>query len=95
MTTYGHNEAMKEVRIAELKARLSSYLRSVRRGETVTVMDRDTPVAHIVPVRSGPSLRVRKPVAGALPLNRVPLPVPARLKVDIADILFEERQRHR
>ena len=36
---------MKEVRIAELKARLSEYLRAVRRGETIAVLDRETPVA--------------------------------------------------
>jgi prevent-host-death family protein len=42
---------MKQVRIAELKARLSEYLRAVRNGETIAVLDRDTPVAQIVPVR--------------------------------------------
>ena len=47
MTTCGH----RTVRIAELKARLSEYLRAVRRGETIAVMDRDTPVAQIVPIR--------------------------------------------
>ena len=34
---------MKTVRIAELKARLSEYLRAVRRGETIAVLDRETP----------------------------------------------------
>jgi len=33
---------MKQVRIAELKARLSEYLRAVRRGETIAVLDRET-----------------------------------------------------
>ena len=42
---------MKTVRIAELKSRLSEYLRAVRNGETIAVLDRETPVAHIVPVR--------------------------------------------
>jgi prevent-host-death family protein len=40
---------MAAVRIAELKARLSEHLRSVRKGRTLTVLDRDTPVARIVP----------------------------------------------
>src|SRR4029079_15332563 len=43
---------MKSVRIAELKSRLSEYLRAVRRGETIAVLDRETPVAQIVPVRN-------------------------------------------
>jgi prevent-host-death family protein len=86
---------MKQVRIAELKARLSSYLRSVQRGEALTVLDRNTAIAHIVPIRERPTLRVRKPAAGTPPPNKVPLPGPARLPLDIADLLLEERQSHR
>ena len=84
---------MKRARIAELKAHLSEYLRTVRRGETVTVLDRDTPVARIVPIRQ-PGLRVRKPASGAPPPNRV-VPQPSRLKLDVLELLLEERQVHR
>src|SRR5262249_53531161 len=55
---------MKQVRIAALKARLSHYLRAVRRGETIAVLDRDTSVAQIVPIRDRPALRIRKPARG-------------------------------
>jgi prevent-host-death family protein len=41
---------MMEVNISELKARLSAYLDAVRRGETVTILDRKTPIARIVPL---------------------------------------------
>jgi len=85
---------MKEVRIAELKARLSEYLRAVRRGETIAVLDRETPVARIVPVR-GPALRVRKPAPGTPRPNRVPLPRSANLNVDVVRLLLEERQGYR
>ena len=95
MTISGHNMAMKEVRIAELKARLSEYLRAVRRGETIAVLDRETPVAQIVPVRDRAALRVRKPAPGTPPPNRVPLPKPAKLNVDVVQLLLEERQGHR
>jgi prevent-host-death family protein len=40
---------MSDVGIADLKARLSEHLRSVRNGGTLTVLDRDTPIARIVP----------------------------------------------
>jgi prevent-host-death family protein len=43
---------MKAVRIADLKARLSERLREVRRGRTITVLDRDTPIARLVPYES-------------------------------------------
>lgn len=49
MTISGHDRVMK-VKISDLKARLSAYLRRVRRGETVVVLDRATPVARIVPL---------------------------------------------
>ncbi|MGE5815330.1 MAG: type II toxin-antitoxin system Phd/YefM family antitoxin [Acidobacteriota bacterium] len=86
---------MKQVRIAELKARLSEYLRVVRGGETISVLDRDTPVAQIVPVREGAALRVRKPARGSPPPGRVPLPKPLKLSTDIVQLLLEERQPHR
>ncbi|MGE9295574.1 MAG: type II toxin-antitoxin system Phd/YefM family antitoxin [Puniceicoccales bacterium] len=41
-----------EVKTGVLKNQLSRYLRHVREtGETVTVLDRDTPVAELRPVR--------------------------------------------
>ena len=83
---------MKQVGIAELKARLSEYLRIVRGGESVAVLDRETPVAHIVPVRDRSRLRVRKPAPGTPAPNRVPLPQAAKLNVDVVQLLLEERQ---
>ena len=38
---------MKPVKIAELKNRLSHYLRRVRRGESILVADRDRVIARI------------------------------------------------
>ncbi|MGH7264148.1 MAG: type II toxin-antitoxin system Phd/YefM family antitoxin [Candidatus Rokuibacteriota bacterium] len=43
---------MKKARIAELKNNLSRYLDHVRSGGTVLVLDRDRPVARIVPVQA-------------------------------------------
>ncbi len=86
---------MKEVRIAELKSRLSESLRAVRGGETISVLDRETPVAQIVPVHDRVALRIRKPAPGAPPPNRVRLPKPLTLNLEIVDLLLEERQGHR
>ena len=95
MTTYSHNRVVKKVRIAELKARLSEYLRIVRQGETIAVLDRETPVAQIVPVRDRSMLRVRKPPPGTPSPNRVPLPKATTLNTDVVQLLLEERQGHR
>jgi prevent-host-death family protein len=86
---------MRQVRIAELKARLSEHLRAVRRGEVITVLDRDTPVARIAPVREPAALRIRKPDPGAPKPGRVRVPGPLKVKVDVVRLLLEERQGHR
>lgn len=84
------------VRIAELKARLSEYLRRARRGHPVTVLDRETPIARIVPYMSeAMSLSVRAPLPGAPPLQKVPLPPPLDIDVDVVAVLLEERQGER
>lgn len=95
VTTSSHTVTMKQVRIAQLKARLSEYLRAVRRGETIAVLDRDTPVAQLVPVRDRADLRIRKPAPGTPAPNRVPLAKPAKTNIDIVQLLLEERQLHR
>lgn len=86
---------MKQVRIAELKARLSEHLRAVRGGQSIAVLDRDTPVAQLIPVREPRALRVRRPAPGSLPPHRVKVPKRVRLNVDIVQVLLEERQGHR
>ena len=86
---------MKSVRIAELKARLSEHLRAVRRGETIVVLDRETEIAQIVPVRAAKALRIRKPLASAPAPNRVPLPTRSTSTIDVAQVLLETRQSHR
>lgn len=45
---------MKKARIAELKNNLSRYLEHVRGGGTVLVLDRNLPVARIVPLHEAP-----------------------------------------
>jgi prevent-host-death family protein len=95
MTSSSHNETMKQVRIADLKARLSEHLRAVRAGETIAVLDRDTPVAQIVPAPDRVALRIRKPAPGTPAPNRVPLPKAAGPEIDVVELLLEERQGHR
>ena len=82
--------------IADLKARLSHYLRGVRRGGQVVVLDRDTPVALIIPYApSGRELTIRPPSAGARRPGAVALPPPLKIERDIVDLLLAERQAER
>ena len=83
---------MKTVRIAELKSRLSEYLRGVRQGESLTVPDRETPVARIVPREPrAVTLTLRPPAPGAPKPGTVHLPTPLALRKDIFALLLQER----
>jgi prevent-host-death family protein len=82
------------VGVAELKAKLSEYLRRVRRGETITVLDRDTEIARILPLAGADPLSVRSPER-VLRIQDVPLPPPLELEVDVLELLREERQADR
>jgi prevent-host-death family protein len=86
-------EIERTVKVAELKAQLSSYLRAARQGHTVTVCDRDTPVARLVPyVAVDETLTSRPPTRGWGEMK--PL-APLDHQVDSLAALREERQSSR
>jgi antitoxin (DNA-binding transcriptional repressor) of toxin-antitoxin stability system len=93
MTISSHDVVMKQVRIAALKAKLSEYLRAVRRGETVAIFDRDTLIAEIVPAGQKPRLTTTKPAPGTPPLGKVKLPKVPKLNIDAVEVLLEDRRR--
>lgn len=81
-----------EVKISELKAKLSAYLSAVRRGTTVTILDRRTPVARLVPLEPG---------SKGIEIARATLPpraigevrgVRTRKAIDVVAILTETRE---
>jgi antitoxin (DNA-binding transcriptional repressor) of toxin-antitoxin stability system len=80
---------MKTVRIAELKSRLSEHLRSVRKGRTLTVLDRDTPIARIVPYAAAP-LEIRRATRRFRDLKAPPAPA---APTDSLAVLLEDRRR--
>jgi prevent-host-death family protein len=80
---------MSDVRIADLKAHLSEHLRSVRNGGTLTVLDRDTPVARIVPYAAQP-LEIRQ--AKRRPRDLKLPPKPSK-RTDSVALLIDDRRR--
>jgi prevent-host-death family protein len=81
---------MKTVGIAELKARLSEHLRGVRGGRPLTILDRDTPIARLVPYEASEPLRVRR--ATRRP-SEVALPPPPAGPTDSTALLLEDREK--
>lgn len=75
-----------------MKARLSEFLRAVRKGRELTVFDRDQPIARLVPYASASErMRVREPLRACRTLGEVKLPAPATLSVDAVALLLEDR----
>lgn len=87
----------KTVKIAELKAKLSAYLRRAQKGERITVLDRDEPIATLGPVDAPQLTGIARLIAeGVVTPAREPLKGnPFRgVKVDISaqELLDFERE---
>ena len=48
-----YHSHMEKTTISQLKARLSAYLKKVRAGQTILILDRDEPVARLERVGGG------------------------------------------
>lgn len=82
---------MKQAMVSELKARLSAYLADVRKGETIVVCDRKTPIARLVPyAQDTDELGIEEPAILDQKLIR-PSAVRLRKKVDVVKLLREDR----
>jgi prevent-host-death family protein len=82
---------MTRVGTAELKARLSEYLRLVRRGEVIVVLDRNQPIARLVPIDEDVSGLVILPAVGRLHDIPLPGPIEGADDRDILEDLWAER----
>jgi prevent-host-death family protein len=84
--------AMKHVRIAELKDRLSEHLRAVENGAEVVVMDRNRPIARIVPFAPlDRRVRLIQP-SRDFPDIRDRRRTPAGWQIPSTELLLEERR---
>ncbi|MCI0588800.1 MAG: type II toxin-antitoxin system prevent-host-death family antitoxin [Planctomycetes bacterium] len=94
---------MKTAPVARLKARLSEYLRLVKRGEEVIVLERGRPIARILPIPPGDKERdelirlgVLRPGRGRISKELIErLPVGEDPEGKILDTLLEEREAGR
>ena len=91
MDTYGHNVVMTTAKVSELKAKLSAYLSEVRGGGTVTVFDRKTPIARIVPFQEdSDDLVILEATAPPSDLKKIK-GVRPRKRINIDKLLRESR----
>jgi prevent-host-death family protein len=82
---------MKSTNVSELKAKLSAYLAEVRRGGTVLVYDRSTPIARLVPFQEEPDdLVLIEASASTSDLKRIKGVRPKK-RIDLDKLLRETR----
>ena len=90
--------AMSTASVSELKANLSRYLREVRRGGEVEVLDRGAPVARLVPPEAGDERGIRERLIAAGLLRpgtgsaaAILESPPLELPVSLSEALAEDR----
>ena len=88
MTSHDYNLVMIRVGIADLKAHLSRHLRKVRAGRTLTILDRDTPIARIVPLDADTPVEIRRATRRPSDLR---LPPPPTGPTDSLAVLLADR----
>jgi prevent-host-death family protein len=96
---------MKSATISETKNNLSQLLARVKRGETVLILERDRPIARIVPVdaeqtsdderlseleRRGVLRRAEVP-----PMKKLPAPIKLPRGVSLLETLLDDREQAR
>jgi antitoxin (DNA-binding transcriptional repressor) of toxin-antitoxin stability system len=83
---------MDSVTVAELKSKLSHYLREVRGGRSFTVLSRDIPVATLGPYQPEEvdDLVIIEPTEDPTLWGKVDLP-PLALSIDVVALLREDR----
>ena len=98
---------MRTAKISELKAQLSAHIRYVKNGEEVLILDRNTPVARLVPAGAveDDDARMKRLIAKGIltpakdPQNRAGFkPVPAGnhpISQQIIDQFWEEERADR
>ncbi len=82
---------MKSVKIGELKNKLSSYLRLVRKGAQIIVMDREHPIARITPFEEKKEKLTIIPAREKFSnITKLSFPRP-KVSIDIVALLREDR----
>jgi prevent-host-death family protein len=85
-----------EVGIAELKSRLSEYLRGVRKGGEIVIKDRETPIARLVPyAKPRKRLETIAPTMSLKDADKLPFFRPKGLRLGDVDEALRESHRDR
>jgi prevent-host-death family protein len=83
---------MLKAQISKLKSGLSGYLKKVRAGQRIIVLDRDVPVAQIIPIRKRKAgLEIRKATKSFPNLSAKRRSIKLKGGRDIVEAIREDR----
>jgi len=80
---------VKTLKISEFKKHISEELRRVRNGDRIVILDRDKPVAEVIPYEHSSKRLAVRPPRGPRTLPTVNI----KTNVDPLDYLLEDRGR--
>ncbi|MBI2646562.1 MAG: type II toxin-antitoxin system prevent-host-death family antitoxin [Deltaproteobacteria bacterium] len=83
---------MKSVKIGQLKNKLSAYLRLVRKGAQIIVMDREHPIARITPFEEKEELRIIPAQKKFSEIKKLSFSKP-KVQIDVVALLREDRDK--
>ncbi len=88
------NKGVQSANISTIKAKLTSFLRLVKKGKEVIILDRQTPIAKLIPwnekTRSG--MGVQPPKISFSKFLEIK-PSPLSSQVDSLSLLMEDRSK--
>ncbi len=84
---------MVAVKISDFKARFSAYLRQVKAGEQIELLDRGSAVARVVSTSSEAQVEIIPPRKDPKGIGKIKSKIPHSFKGDSMDVLREERDR--
>lgn len=84
---------MKAVKISEFKARLAKYIRLVKGGEELEILDRGNPVARVTMASGRSKLEIQPPQKPSEGLAKLSSKISTPFSGEVMDLLTEERRR--
>jgi antitoxin (DNA-binding transcriptional repressor) of toxin-antitoxin stability system len=84
---------MKSVKTSEFKAKLAKYLRMVRNGEEIQILDRGIPIAKVLNSGTVADFKTRPPLKDPRSLSQLKSKVSPIGGFDVVDFLLEERRK--
>ena len=84
---------MIDVKSSDFKAKIAKFLRIVKAGEVVQILERDTPIARVTNIPSSRALNYLKPSKSMNGLAELVSKVKSSPKIDVVETLLEDRKK--